>query len=117
MTATTTTEREVEIRPHHRAQLVLCYSGVLALVPLLTVRDSEFVRWHARQGLALGLAQLAYFISALLFGLIPVVGWVPALALWLVSPGWVLLAVVAMVRARQKDRWEIPWASSLARRL
>src|SRR3954471_3874557 len=35
------------VREQDRIHLVLSYIGLLALIPLLTVNDSRFVRWHA----------------------------------------------------------------------
>lgn len=42
------------VREQDKIMLVLSYLGVLALIPLLTVKDSDFVKWHAKQGLILG---------------------------------------------------------------
>lgn len=50
---------------------ILCYFGILFLIPYLTKQDSEFVKFHSNQGLVL-------FILALLSGVvskIPFVGW------------------------------------------
>lgn len=37
------------IRDNDKIMLVLCYLGLLALIPLFTVKDSDYVHWHARQ--------------------------------------------------------------------
>jgi uncharacterized membrane protein/ribosomal protein L40E len=50
---------------------ILCYIGPLFIVSLLTRRNSRFVRYHANQGLALFLAELAVDMCAA----IPGVGW------------------------------------------
>src|SRR5881397_3909467 len=42
--------------------LVLSYLGLLALIPLLTKKDDPEVQWHAKNGLALGLAWIALWI-------------------------------------------------------
>src|SRR5215469_5978975 len=41
------------VRDQDKVMLVLAYLGLLALIPLLTVNDSEFVKWHAKNGLVL----------------------------------------------------------------
>ena len=49
------------VREQDKVQLILAYLGILSLIPMLTVKDSEFVKWHAKQGLVL-------FIVFLLIG-------------------------------------------------
>lgn len=44
-----------------RRMSALCYVGPLFFVPLLLKKDSEYIRFHANQGLALFLAELAAF--------------------------------------------------------
>lgn len=43
------------------------YLGVLVLVPLLTAKGSGFAKFHANQGLALLVAEVAYNIAAGIF--------------------------------------------------
>ncbi len=88
--------------------LVLCYLGLLALVPYLAARDSPVVRWHARQGLALGL--LGIVCAAL--ALVPYLGFVGHLGL----AGVVALSVVGIVKALQRVPWRMPVAADIADR-
>ena len=43
------------VREQDKLMLVFSYLSLLALVPLLTVNDSDYVRWHAKNGLVLTL--------------------------------------------------------------
>lgn len=51
---------------------ILCYFGLLLLIPLLTRPESKFVRFHSNQGLIFMLLGIAVSILAP----IPVLGWV-----------------------------------------
>ncbi len=90
--------------------LVLCYVGLLALVPYLVVRDSaSIVRWHARQGVALGLLGIA--CAAL--GLVPFLGFIGHLGL----AGVLVLSVIGIVKALDRAPWRMPIAADVADRL
>src|SRR5919198_1070881 len=81
------------VREQDRFQLVLAYLAILALIPLLTAKDSEFVQWHARNGLVLGVGGL---IALAIVSHIPFLGCLagPVLFAALVAVG-----VMAMVKA------------------
>jgi len=88
--------------------LVLCYLGLLALIPYLAVRDAPLVRWHARQGLALGLVG----IGCAGLALVPYLGFVGQLGL----AGVLVLSVVGIVKALDRVEWRMPVAADLADR-
>lgn len=56
----------------NRALCYLCYLGPLFLIPYLTKRDSEFVRFHSNQGLLLLLACILINIAK---EIVPFIGW------------------------------------------
>jgi uncharacterized membrane protein len=98
------------VREQDKVMLVLSYLGLLALVPMLTVSDSDFVRWHAKNGLVLtvggGIA-------------LSIIGWIPFVG-WLTYPGWLVLIVLAIVcvyRALEGVRLRIPVVSDVADKL
>ncbi len=95
--------------PRDELMLVLCYLGLLALVPYLAARGREDVRFHARQGLALGLVG----IGAAALAVVPFVGFFGVLGIALV----VVLSVVGIVKALGGTRWRMPVAADLADRL
>lgn len=95
------------VREQDKVQLVLAYLAPLSLIPLLTVKDSDYVQWHAKNGLVLGIG------GALAIGLLAAIPLVQILA----CVAWPLLFVVdivAMVKALNGTRWRIPLVSDLA---
>ncbi len=89
--------------------LVLCYLGLLSIVPYLVSRGREGLRFHARQGLALGL------LGVLCAGLsaVPFLGFVGVLGIALV----IALSIVGIVKALGGQRWRMPVAADVADRL
>ncbi len=99
------------VREQDKIHLVLAYLGLLALIPLLTVKDSSFVRWHAKQGLVLC---LAFILVSTLLNIIPGLGQL----LWcgLVISNLVVV-IVAISKALKGERWSIPLIADLAAKL
>jgi fumarate reductase subunit D len=95
------------VREQDKVQLVLAYLAPLSLIPLLTVKDSDFVQWHAKNGLVLGLGGV---IAIALLSAIPLVKILVCLA-W---PALIVVDIVAMVKALGGFRWRIPGATDIA---
>ncbi len=93
--------------------LVLSYLGLLALIPLIVVKDDREVQWHAKHGLVLTIAFVALsfgasvmtFLAGFFFFLNP-----------LVYLSWLAVSVVAMVKAVNGQRFRIPGISEYADR-
>ncbi|HKD42355.1 MAG TPA: DUF4870 domain-containing protein [Myxococcaceae bacterium] len=98
------------VRDQDKIMLVLAYLGVLALIPLLTVKDSAFVRWHAKNGLTLAVAGLLIIV---LFNFLPVLGCflMPLEAIALIA-----LTVIAITKALRGERWRIPVVTDVSER-
>ena len=47
--------------------IVLSYLWLLALVPLLTEKEDQDVRWHAKHGIVLMVAELAFLVAFSIF--------------------------------------------------
>lgn len=95
------------IREQDKIMLVLSYLGIFSLIPLLTVKDSDYVKWHAKNGLALFIAGL---VAITLLGWIPFVGCAA-------GTGMMVLWVMGMVKALAGVRWRIPLVTDLAEKL
>ena len=104
------TEGEV-VREQDKIMLVLAYLGILALVPLLAVKDSAYVQWHAKQGLALALCWLGWVVVTFVLAIIPFLGWLIGCVGHL---GFLVLTVMAIVKAFEPQRWKIPVVSAIA---
>lgn len=96
-----------QVREQDKIQLVLSYFGIFALIPFLTVKDSPFVQYHAKQGLVLNVlgGVVLTIVSA-----IPVVGLLGCV-LW---PALLVIDVMAILKALKGERWNIPVVSDLA---
>ena len=93
--------------------------GLLSLIPFFTVKDSEYVQWHAKQGLAFTICAFAYFVVTTI--LLIIIGLVSAtlamiLSLLLLIPNLAMLAAVvyAIIKALAPSRWKIPGVSIVA---
>lgn len=102
------------VREQDKIMLVLAYLGVFALIPLLTVKDSEYVRWHAKQGLALAIGWVGWVIAGSLLMFLPFIGWLLGCSGHLL---FLVLTIVAIVKAFEPTRWRIPVVSALAEKL
>lgn len=96
-----------QVREQDKIHLVLSYLGILALIPLLTVKDSPFVTYHAKQGVTLNVIG---FVALSVLSLIPIVNLVTCL-LW---PALLVVDVMAIMKALKGERWNIPVVSDLA---
>lgn len=98
------------VRDQDKIMLVLAYLGIFALIPLLTVKDSEFVKWHAKNGLVLGVGG---GIALSILGALPFIQILVCIA----APALLIVDILAMVKALNGERWRIPGASDLADKL
>lgn len=88
----------------------LAYVGILWLIPLLTMKDNTFAKFHVKQGIVLSIYGVAIGI---LGGAIPFLGW------FIIAPlGSILLlvlAIIGIVNAAGGKWWKCPlWVSTLA---
>ncbi len=95
------------VREQDKIFLILSYLGIFALIPLLTVKDSDFVKWHAKNGLVLGVGG---GIAVTIIGMIPFLGFISCL----LFPALAVIDIMAMVKALGGERWRIPAVSDIA---
>jgi uncharacterized membrane protein len=96
------------VREQDKIMLVLAYLGIFALIPLLTVKDSEFVKWHAKQGLVMG---IAISVLSIVINFIPIIGQI----LWCVMfVGYLVAVVMGITKSLKGERWPIPVVADLA---
>ncbi len=84
---------------HNRLMAALGYVGFLCFVPLLFKKDSNFVQWHAKQGLALLIMEILAFILPLL--------------LWPLFLLGVLFSLQGISQALHGKHWRLPLVSKL----
>ncbi len=95
------------VREQDKIQLVLAYLGCLSLIPFLTVKDSDFVKWNAKQGMVLNFGA---GIALTLLGFIPFVGLITCL----LGPATLVVDILAITKALKGERWRIPLVADLA---
>ena len=101
------------VRDQDKVMLVLSYFGLLALIPYLTVKDSLYVKWHARQGLALMIAYVAFWVIDIVLGFIPGVRVVVGLLGCAVAVGYLVVSIMGIVKAFAGERWRVPVVSDM----
>lgn len=104
------------VRDQDKIMLVLSYLGILSLIPLLTVKDSEYVKWHAKQGLVYGVGGgivLTIVMTGLQF--IPVIGQIIGCVGYLGFLGFDLYVMFS--KALKGERYRIPVVADIADKL
>ena len=78
---------------------VLCYLGILVLIPLLTdAKNDPFVKFHIKQGLVL----LIFCILVSVVMGIPVLGWIVGGIGWIVEVVFLIMGIVNVVNGKQE---------------
>ncbi|MEW5984014.1 MAG: DUF4870 domain-containing protein [Acidobacteriota bacterium] len=99
--------------------IVLSYLWILALVPLLVEKEDSEVQWHAKHGIVLMVAEIAFWIAytiivnvivAATFGLGCVVGLVSPL----IALAFLVIHVMAIVKGLNGQRFTLPYVSEFA---
>jgi fumarate reductase subunit D len=84
----------------------LSYLNILFLIPLFLKRDSAFCQFHAKQGLVM---LIIFLLGGAIFW-IPLFGWL----LWILV---VVADIVALIKALQGERYEIPVVGDWAKKI
>ncbi len=97
-----------EKQEHDSVMLFLAYFGIFALIPYLTVKDDDYVRWHAKQGLTFA---VTWFVAWIVITFIPLVN---LLLMPILGLAGLILWIMALIKAFGGERWKIPVVGSLA---
>ncbi len=77
---------------------ILCYLGILVVIPLLTAKDDPFVKFHIKQGLVLLIASVInIFIS-----MVPFIGWVVGFVIWIIILVLAIMGILNVLGGKQK---------------
>ena len=105
--------------------LFLSYFGIFSLIPFFMYKDKrdnpkkDYVYFHARQGLAIGVVgfclAIVLMFAFFIFAFIPVIGWILDCLLWL---GFIAIflgsSILGWIKAFKGERYEIPVFSKVA---
>jgi uncharacterized membrane protein len=81
---------------------VLCYLGLLLLIPLLTKPNSVYVKYHSNQGLVLMLFSIAFSIVSAILAFIPWIGVLIMLAGYIFILVCVIMGIINAVNGNMK---------------
>ena len=110
--------------PSNIAAALACIPLVGGIVFFILEKQDKFVRFYAMQSIVYGGAWLLFYIVwqviLAILAPIPVVGWIIAIPLWVVWAvvhiAFLVLMIVAIVKALTGARWEIPYVGPIARK-
>src|SRR5438132_12278008 len=98
--------------------LVLSYLGILCLIPLLAKKDDAEVQWHAKNGLVLFFAEIAWIVLRIALGFAGVgmgcLSGVVGCIVWII---FLAVSVVCIVKAVGGQRFRIPLLTDIAEKM
>jgi len=86
---------------------ILSYFGILFLIPMLAVKDNSFVKFHAKQGLVLFIAEIA----TTLITWVPIIGWIGGPILYII---WFVFSIIGIVNVLGGKQNLLPVIGKLA---
>ena len=96
------------LQPNVAACLSYAVGLITGIIFYLTEKDNKFVRFHAMQSI---ITFGALFVAAIVIGIIPVLGWIIALSIHILS---IILWVILMIKAYQGEFFKLPIAGDIA---
>lgn len=84
---------------------VLCYLGILFIIPFLIKPDSKFIKFHAKQGLVLTIAWFVALVFYPVFGL----GFLIQLAV-------IVFSIMGIVNVSEGEMRDLPIVGELAKK-
>ncbi len=88
----------------------LSYLGILVIIPILTNKEDEFVKFHIKQGLVL----LITAVVAMFVGVVPILGWIIAP---LVSLACLVLAIIGIINVLGGKKKQLPLIGQYAEKI
>lgn len=115
-------EKKEEIKMDEKKVFgILSYLSILCLIPLFLKKDDEFVYFHAKQGLVLFIAEIAWYIlnrfilaiflsSIFTWGFFSIWGLINTL----VNLGFLVLLILGIINVIQNKKKELPLIGKFA---
>ncbi len=105
-------------REQSPGMLILAYLPLLGFLPLLARKSTREVRWHAKNGLLLFGAVVAIGVAATLVGiLVPVFSCLYVIVMFFLGVSYVIVVILAIVKALQGERVIVPGISRYVGRI
>jgi uncharacterized membrane protein len=97
--------------------VVLSYLWILALIPLLTKKEDREVQWHAKNGLAILIAEVATWLLFFIVGMVlpsDALGCGIATVQCVVWIAFLVLRIICIVKGVAGQRYRVPVISDFA---
>ena len=107
------------VRDQDKMMLFLAYFGIFGLIPFSVVKDSDYVHWHAKQGLTYSILAIGVWVAwaVLSFVLHAIhLGFLAGLGTFALAVALMAIWFLALVKAMSGERWRIPFVADLADR-
>lgn len=106
--------------PKVAAGLAALFPLVGGIVFLLIEKKNAYVRFYAMQSVVFAVAafllQIAMGVVMMIFSIVPLIGKLVGLGLWVVSMAVFVIYVIAIIKAFSGVEWEIPYLGKIARK-
>lgn len=100
--------------------VVLSYIWILALIPLLAKKEDKEVQWHAKNGLALLVAEVAIYLLFFVLGYVlpsGALGCGLATIQCVISLGFLVIRIICIIKGVAGQRYRVPVISDLAEKM
>lgn len=107
------------VSPNRSVMIVLSYLWILCLIPLLIEKEDREVQWHAKNGLALLVAEIALWIVVTIFGTIMAtvdLGCGGCIINSVLSLAFLVVRILCIVKGLNGQRFIIPGVSQFVDR-
>ena len=97
--------------------VVLAYLWILGLIPLLAKKDDKEVQWHAKNGLAILVAEVAIWVLFFILNMVMpsgALGCGMATIQCVISLGFLVLRIICIMKAVAGQRYRVPVVSDFA---
>jgi uncharacterized membrane protein len=110
--------------PSNVAAALACFPLVGGIIFFILEKRDSFVRFYAMQSIIFGAIWMLFgVVWSIFFGIlahIPAIGVIFAFLLWLIwaaaNVAFLVVLIIAIVKAFSGVRWDIPWVGPMARR-
>lgn len=100
-TADTTSQFDQEDIDKNKFMAILCYLGILIVIPFLVAKESKFVKYHINQGLCM----IVFILILGVISYLPLVGWIVGAVSGIVS---LILCLMGILNAARGEAKELP---------
>lgn len=104
------TEEIIKIEAPHKENLwaILCYLGILIIIPFLITKNNSFVKFHIKQGLVLLALSVIAWLLDMFHSSFAFVSILMNIAIFILA----IIGIINVVKNREK---ELPWVGEFSK--